>query len=41
MLGAIVAADRANQGGADSPIPLDWLSRYRNLSVATEAFSSL
>lgn len=41
MLGAIVAADRANQGGHDSPIPLDWLSRYRNLSDATEALSSL
>jgi hypothetical protein len=41
MLGAIVAADRANQGGSDSPIPLDWLSRYRNLSVSTEALSSL
>jgi hypothetical protein len=41
MLGAIVAADRANQGRPDSPIPLDWLSHYRKLSEATEACSSL
>lgn len=41
MLGAIVAAYKAKQGVATSPIPLQWLARYRKLVAAADACAAL
>lgn len=42
MLGAIVAAHMAKQGGCSaSPIPLQWLGRYRKLVAAADACAAL
>ena len=41
MLGAIVAAHMAKQGGSASPIPLQWLARYRKLVAAADACAVL
>ncbi len=41
MLGAIVAAYKAKQGDAASPIPLQWLARYRKLAAAADTCASL
>ncbi|MCX7184176.1 MAG: ADP-ribosylglycohydrolase family protein [Nitrosospira sp.] len=41
MLGAIVAAYKAKQGDAESPIPLQWLARYRKLVAAADACAVL
>lgn len=41
MLGAIVAAHMARQGDAASPIPLQWLARYRKLAAAADACAAL
>lgn len=41
MLGAIVAAHMAKQGGSASPIPLQWLARYRKLVAAIDACTAL
>ena len=41
MLGAIVAAHKAKQSDAESPIPLPWLARYRKLVAAVDACTAL
>ena len=41
MLGALVAAHMAKQGGSASPIPLQWLARYRKLVAAIDACTAL
>lgn len=41
MLGAIVAAYKAKQGDVESPIPLQWLARYRKLATAADACAVL
>ena len=41
MLGATVAAHMAKQGGSASPIPLQWLARYRKLVAAADACAAL
>lgn len=41
MLGAIMAAYTAQQQDNNAAIPLEWLARYRKLSVAADACAKL